>query len=144
MRGLLCRLLDANRALGLRRMLWVAPQWLLRQEYLVLVKDLRLPLPEVPAHESLQWTGFTEAQIDRVLAINPALSEAEIRRRLKEGQECLLGWMGGVAGPLQMGRNSIALPSLPWENTPPLSRRYLRPRYIYASRVSRPWHPNGL
>lgn len=94
MRRFIHRLLDAYRTLGLRRMLWVAPQWLLRQEYLVLVKDLRLPLPEVPAHESLRWTGFTEAQIDRVLAINPALSEAEIRRRLKEGQECLLCWIG--------------------------------------------------
>ena len=58
------------------------------------VKDLRLPLPELPARESLRWTGFAEAQIDRVLAINPALSEAEIRRRLKEGQECLLCWIG--------------------------------------------------
>ena len=87
------RLLDANSALGLRRLLWVAPQWLVRQEYLVLVKDLRLPLPEVPARESLRWTAFTEAQIDQVLAINPALSEAEIRRRLEEGQECLLGWI---------------------------------------------------
>ena len=94
MRRFIHRLLDAYRTLGLRRMLWVAPQWLLRQEYLVLVKDLRLPLPEVPAHESLRWTGFTEAQIDRVLAFNPALSEAEIRRRLNEGQECLLCWIG--------------------------------------------------
>ena len=88
------RLLDANRTLGLRRLLWVAPQWLLRQEYLVLVRDLYLPLPEIPAHESLRWTAFTEAQVDKVLAINPALSEAEIRRRLKEGQECLLCWIG--------------------------------------------------
>jgi RimJ/RimL family protein N-acetyltransferase len=88
------RLLDANRALGLKRLLWVAPQWLLRQEYVMFVKDLHLPLPDVPAHESLRWTSFTETQIDRVLAINPALSEAEIRRRLKEGQECLLGWIG--------------------------------------------------
>ncbi len=94
MRGLLYRLLDVYRTLGLRRMLWVAPQWLLRQEYLVLVKDLRLPLPEVSASESLRWTALTEAQIDRVLALNSALLEAEIRRRLKEGQECLLCWMG--------------------------------------------------
>ncbi len=94
MRRLIFRLLDANRTLGLRRLLWVAPQWLLRQEYLVFTKDLRSPLPEVPPHEPLRWTSFTEAQIDRVLAINPALSEAEIRRRWKDGQECLLGWIG--------------------------------------------------
>jgi GNAT superfamily N-acetyltransferase len=72
----------------------VAPQWMIRQEYVVFVKDLRLPLPEIPMHESLRWTSFTEDQIDRVLAINTALSEAEIRRRLKEGQECLLAWIG--------------------------------------------------
>ena len=88
------RLLDANRTLGIRRLLWVAPQWLLRQEYLVLVKDLRLPLPGIPANESLRWTPLTESQIDQVLAINPALSEAEIRRRWEDGQECLLGWIG--------------------------------------------------
>ena len=75
-------------------MLCVAPQWLLRQDYLMLVKDLRSPLPEVPARESLRWTGFTETQIDQLLAFNPALSETEIRRRLKEGQECLLCWVG--------------------------------------------------
>jgi len=93
-RELLHRLLDANSALGLRRLLWVAPQWLVRQEYLVLVKDLRLPLPGIPANESLRWTPLTESQIDQVLAINPALFEVEIRRRLKEGQECLLCWIG--------------------------------------------------
>jgi hypothetical protein len=93
-RPLYYRLLDANRTLGLQRLLWVAPRWLLRQEYLVFVGDLRSPLPEVPAHESLRWTTSTEAQIDRVLGINPALSEAEIRRRPREGQESLLCWIG--------------------------------------------------
>jgi len=88
------RLLDANRTLGLRRLFWVAPRWLIRQEYLVCVRDLHQPLPEIPMRESLRWTIFTEAQTDLVLAINPALSETHIRRRLKEGQECLLGWMG--------------------------------------------------
>lgn len=80
------RLLDANRTLGLRRLLWVAPQWLLRQEYLMLVKDLRLALIEVPAHESLRWTAFTAAQVDKVLATNPALSEAEILILLEAGE----------------------------------------------------------
>lgn len=94
MHPFLYRLRDVHRTLGFRRLLWVAPQWLVRQEYLVYVKDLRLPLPEVPAPGPLRWTGLTEAQIGRVLAINPALSEAEIRRRLKEGQECLLAWIG--------------------------------------------------
>jgi GNAT superfamily N-acetyltransferase len=106
------RLLDANRALGIRRLLWVAPQWLLRQEYLVLVKDLRLPLPGIPANESLRWTPLTESQIDQVLAINPALSEAEIRRRLKEGQECLLAWIG--KSPVHYRWDATASPYLPY------------------------------
>ncbi len=92
MHALVYRLLDANRTLGIRRLLWVAPQWLLRQEYLLLVKDLRSPLPEVPVPESLRWTPLTEAELDHILAMNRALSETEIRRRWKEGQECLLCW----------------------------------------------------
>ena len=46
MRGFLYRVLDVHRTLGLRRLLWVAPQWLVRQEYLVFVKDLRLALTQ--------------------------------------------------------------------------------------------------
>ena len=95
MRRFIHRLLDAYRTLGLRRMLWVAPQWLLRQEYLVLVRDLLLPLPEIPHPEAMVWTPLTEAEIPQVLAINPLVSEGEMRRRLKEGQECLLCWIGG-------------------------------------------------
>jgi GNAT superfamily N-acetyltransferase len=111
-RGFLYRVLDVRRTLGLGRLLWVAPQWLLRQEYLVFVKDLRQPLPEVPPHESLRWTPFTESQIDRLLAINPALSEAEIRRRLTEGQECLLAWIGNTL--IHYRWDATASPYLPF------------------------------
>ncbi len=93
-------------------MLWVAPQWLLRQEYLVLVRDLRLPLPEVPPHGSLRWTGLTEAQIDRVLSINPTLSLAEIRRRLDEGQVWLLCWIGDSL--VHYRCDAVASPYLPY------------------------------
>ena len=92
---LIFRLLEAKRALGFRKLLWVLPRRLVRQDFLVLMKDLRLPLPEVPSHDSLQWTGLTEGDISRVCAINPRVSGAEIRRRLDEGQECRLCWIGG-------------------------------------------------
>lgn len=55
--------------------------------------DLRLPLPDVPVHESIYWRPLKEAEIPQVQAINPATSDAEVRRRLGEGQECLLYWI---------------------------------------------------
>lgn len=91
---LIHRLLDAHRTLGFRRMLWVAPLWLVRRKFLVLVRDLRLPLPEVPPHEPMEWTPLTGAEIPRVLALNPVMSEPEIRRLWREGQECILCWIG--------------------------------------------------
>ena len=95
MHPLFYRLLDAKRTLGFKKMIWVTPRWLMRREYLVLVRDLLLPLPEIPTHESMEWTSLTEAEVPRVLAINPVMSEAEIQRRWREGQECLLCWIGG-------------------------------------------------
>ena len=77
-------------------MLWIVPGWMIRREYLVLVRNLRLPLPEIPSGESMEWTTLTEAVIPSVLAINPALSEAGIRRLWAEGQECLLCCMSGA------------------------------------------------
>lgn len=95
MHPLIFRIIEANRALGSKRMVWTIPQWIVRKEYLVNVKDLRRPLPDLPAREFTRWTALTEAEIDLVHAINPTMSEAEIRRRLKQGQECLLCWING-------------------------------------------------
>jgi len=94
MHPLLFRLLEANRTLGLSRMLWVGPRWLIHREFLVLVRDLRRPLPESPRYESIRWTTLTEAEIHQVRVIDPRMSETEIRRRWEEGQECLLCWSG--------------------------------------------------
>ena len=88
------RLLDIYRTVGLRRLLWVSPSWLIRRKFLVLVRDLRVPPPDLPACGPLQWAPLTEADIPRVCAINPAITEAKIRQRLEEGHECLLGWVG--------------------------------------------------
>jgi hypothetical protein len=92
---LLFRLADASRILGIKKLLWVGLLWLARPEYIVLVRDLQEPVPEPPpAASCVRWTVFTEADIPRVLALNSLDSEAGLRRRLKTGQEGLLGWVG--------------------------------------------------
>ena len=110
---LIFRLLEANRALGFRRMLWIIPTWLVRREYFVLIRDLRLPLPDVPAHPSMRWTILTEAEISTVSAINPQMSRDEIRCRWEEGQECFLCWIGA------------SLVHYRWETTKPAYLPYL-------------------
>jgi hypothetical protein len=82
--------------LGLWRALWLSPRWQIRKEYLVLSKDLstletqRLPTDaQVPA----RWTILTDADIPALRVSNPLLSEAEMRRRWQEGQECTGAWM---------------------------------------------------
>jgi len=91
----LVRLIDAYRALGFARILWVAPLWLIQREFLVLIRDPRVPLPGVHLVDHLQWTSLNDAGIPYLCAINPTLSIAEIRRRRTEGCECLLGWVDG-------------------------------------------------
>jgi len=91
----LFRILDATRMLGIAGTLAVGPRWLVRREFLVLVRDLGQPIRKFPAPPSMRWTALTDADVPRVRAINPTMSEAEIWRRLGEGQECLLGWLDG-------------------------------------------------
>lgn len=85
--------------LGLWRTLWLSPRWQVRKEYLVLVKDLRsveTPALLRKAGVRVRWTSLTEADIPPLRAVNPGLSEAEMRRRWQEGEECLGGWIDEV------------------------------------------------
>jgi hypothetical protein len=105
--------------LGAASLLAIAPRWLVRQTYLVLVRELGSPLPRMPCLQSMSWSVFTSAEIPLVQAINPALSEAESLRRLEAGQECLLFWLAGA--PVYYR----------WDTT--------RPAYLpYLSKVLRP------
>ena len=88
------RLLEVHRTLGLIRMLRIVPMWLVHRKFLVLIRDLHSPLPEIPRHQHLRWTILTEENVHRLQAINPTMSESEVRRRLMEGQECRLCWIG--------------------------------------------------
>lgn len=87
------RLEEAAHILGWR-LIWVAPVWTLRPRHVVLVRDLTTPLPDAPCRPDLHWTQLTEADIPRVVALDPRLGPGEIQRRLAEGQACHLCWVG--------------------------------------------------
>lgn len=87
------RVIDAHQTLrwGL---LWTSAGWLVRPKYLVLAKQLSLPLPEVPISPLTHWTVLAEPETAAICAINARMTPADIQRRLAEGQECHLGWIG--------------------------------------------------
>jgi len=94
MSAMVSRFLDACRMFGIAPALHLASRWVIRREFLVFQKDLRAALPTLPSVDSSRWTRLTATDIPRVQMLNPALGEAEIRRRLGEGQDCLLCWLG--------------------------------------------------
>ena len=91
-------MLDMHHTLGFWRRMSASLRWKVERRYFVLIKDLQrsAPPPALTSRldlTSLRWTRLTDAEISAVRAMNATLSEAEIRRRWREGQECLLGWM---------------------------------------------------
>ena len=58
------------------------------------MRDLSLPVSELSSRLPVRWTPLGEADAPAVSALNPALSPVGVRRRLRERQECLLGWVG--------------------------------------------------
>ena len=128
MHRLLSRLLDAYRTLGPRTLL-VGPRWLIRPEYLVIVRDLGRGTPTFAPDEAARWSWLREADIPGVLAINPALTVAGIRRMWAEGQECLTCWIDG--GPVFYRWDTTGPAYLPY-----LGRTFLpRPGDLLISQV---------
>jgi hypothetical protein len=97
MRSSLALLRDSWRALGTRRALLTLPLWQLRREFRVLVLDLEraAPPPEPPAPAPLAWSPLAEEDVPRLLALNPALREADLRRALAAGEEWMLARLDG-------------------------------------------------
>ena len=93
------RFRDARSALGFWRTLSLAPRWAVRQEYVVVVRDLTR-LGSGPASDSepenLRWAPIDDNAIRQFAEIRSPLSLAEVRRRLDERQECLVGWLGST------------------------------------------------
>ena len=97
LRRLVHRLRDARNTIGIARLAWTIPRWLIRREFLVTVKDLTGPLPSISPVPDVTWRRLTDAEIPGLVASSPTLSPAEVWRRLQEGQECWVGWMGETA-----------------------------------------------
>jgi GNAT superfamily N-acetyltransferase len=97
LRRAVSRLRDARYAVGIARLAWTAPRWLIRRQFLVTVKDLSDPLPSISLLPDVAWRRLAKVEVPRLLASSPTLSPAEIQRRLQEGQECWVGWMGEAA-----------------------------------------------
>lgn len=93
---LIRRFLDVARTLGVGPAVCLAPVWLLTRRYLVFVWDLRQAPPEMPAPDGASCTLLTAAEEPGLSEIDPRMSPGEIRRRLAEGQECVVGWVDGT------------------------------------------------
>jgi len=57
-------------------------------------RDLDTPIHWPGARQLTDWTRLSPAEIPLVAEINPMMQVAEVERRLAEGQDCLLGWVG--------------------------------------------------
>ena len=89
--------LDALRAVGARGVVTEMPRWLVRREFIVLtveLHDAKAPAGRLPA--DLRLTTLTDADVPALTEVHSAMSEAEVRRRWAEGQECIVGWVGLV------------------------------------------------
>jgi hypothetical protein len=90
---------EAQAILGLRRALALAPRWAVRRHYVAVVRDLTRPrVTEAPPGGlgDLHWENLDTRGIRHIQEIHSSISLAEIHRRLDEGQECLLGWLGST------------------------------------------------
>ena len=96
LRRLAHQILDARRTIGVMKLARAAPRWLIRREFLVTVKDLTGPLPPIAPSPGVAWRRLTAAEIPQLVAKSPTLTAAEVWRRLREGQECWVGWMDGI------------------------------------------------
>jgi hypothetical protein len=97
LRRLVHRVRDARETIGVVGLTWAAPRWLIRREFLVTVKDVTGPLPPIGPAPDVVWRRLTDADVPRLVAASPTLAPAEVGRRLREGQECWVAWIGEVA-----------------------------------------------
>ena len=89
---LLSRLRDAYRAQGPMLPL-AALRWLVRPEYLVIVREYGPDTPTYQARANVRWALLTEADLPALLDLSSSLSESDVRRLWSEGQECQACWI---------------------------------------------------
>jgi hypothetical protein len=107
------RFLDLTRIHGPVRAVGIAARWLVCREFLVLFRDLTLPLPEVPTDQRLRWSTLTTDDIPEVRLLNPAVPVDEICGRLRAGQTG------------QLCRLDDTLAYYRWDATSPVELPYL-------------------
>jgi GNAT superfamily N-acetyltransferase len=117
---LIPRLVDVAAGLGWRRAIALGPRWLVERRYLVLTSDIpNCPPPPAPP-PGVRVTLASEADLPVIATLQAGLAPAAAARRLREGQECLLGWWNDE------------LVHCRWDST--------RPVYLpYLGRVLRPF-----
>jgi GNAT superfamily N-acetyltransferase len=97
LRARLGNVLDTVRAVGARGAVSEMPRWLLRREFIVLVanlRDVRPPRGNPPAE--LRLALLTPTDVPSLAQLHPMMSQADVQRRWREGQECIVGWIGAT------------------------------------------------
>lgn len=78
---------------GPLRACFIVPFWIVHRQYTVLIRDLQDIRP-TPTSCFTKCTLLTDKEVASIVALNPALSEGEVRRRTDSGQACYLFWVG--------------------------------------------------
>jgi hypothetical protein len=85
------RFAEIVRLVGAGRALALTPVWLLRRDFIVFSRDLAAPLPDVPRPNGLKFGMLAPDDLDLLREVDPAMDRLEVRRRLAEGQSCIVG-----------------------------------------------------
>jgi GNAT superfamily N-acetyltransferase len=98
---------EVRRATGLARLPATLARGLVVREYLVTESLLGVsPVPPLPG--GARVGPVTEADVPAALAVNPALSAAEVRRRWREGQSWTGWWVTGTLAHWRWETSSAA------------------------------------
>jgi GNAT superfamily N-acetyltransferase len=91
---MLRRVRDVSADVGWREVLRIAPRWLVCRRYFGIVADLGDLAPERARPAEIRVTNLDAADLPALAALDPAMTREEVARRLREGQQCTLGWWG--------------------------------------------------
>ena len=109
----LSRLQNVAVDLGWPGALRITPQWLVSRRYFGLVADLDALTLEDPQRREIRVTALDATDVSSVCAFDRGWTDAEVLRRLDEGQQCTLGWWHGELAHVR------------WDSTAPVYLPYL-------------------
>jgi hypothetical protein len=91
----------------------VAARWIVRREYLVTARPVDATAAAAAAGRRVRWRPIEDPDGRQVARAFGPWDPEEVRRRLREGQECWVGWIDGEAAHWR------------WESTRPAFLPYL-------------------